>query len=79
MNNPIIVFKCDVKHIREKFFFADLKKPKVAEKKKDFFKMSEGFVPLFESDVKKMEKNKALEEKEDIHLEFGLILLKFFN
>lgn len=55
MVNPIVVFKCDQKHIRERFFLNSVT-PKKKEAKKDFFDIGGGYEPLFEYEKEKFAK-----------------------
>lgn len=55
-NNPVIIFKCDQKHIREKFFFGVVNPVKKPEAKKDFFNINSDYVPIFDYEKKMLEK-----------------------
>lgn len=49
-----MIFKCDQKHIREKFFLNGAIPAKKKEtKKRDFFEINSGYEPLFDYEKKK--------------------------
>jgi len=69
LTNPVVIFKCDQKYIKERLFlFSDEDQGSVAKKpvnrvKNSFIDMMQDVEPLFESDKKKLKKRERDEEE----------------